>query len=378
MKCTVNFRGGQQEQFNATTVGALRLEIQQHLQSIGGIEAGTAWQSNPEIVLFKKDWAEALDDDDKQIDSDMGSQYIAYEKFKAAPVDLYRYVKLSQICPIVRVVHDRTQFTQVAPLFCASLNGKEEKEYPHFRVCKKNVKVHGASLFGCNEYTQQTSLMPLDDITPDESTGEFCVSTNFVQEPTEFGILRASQLIDDKGLWVPDYKDTLDKNSTTVKKRNYFWRFKLSRGTNLADVGMAVIYDNNTPGHFTLIPEEDRGFWTQFTRWCAPNNMYLFEARAGSTAPPQPEAFLFRICGATDSLVFPLAAQKFEFHDFIMKASALPWDMKFLGGDSDDDKDPDKRRLAKLPMLCLSTAACCITHMTFSRPWMPSARTHLI
>jgi len=336
----VYFRGGQQEQFNATTVGELRSEIQQHLEEKGGIEAGTAWRSNPEILLFKKDEADALDDDETQLDK--GQQYIAYEKFKAAPVDLFRHVKFSQVHPGVRVSHDRKQFTEVAPLFCASLNGKQEKEYPHFRVVAKNVKVHGASLFGCDAYTLETSLMPWDEITPEEPTGDFCLSRptldSVEKEPTEFGILRAPNLLDDIGDMVPDYKDTLDK-STEVKKRTYFWRFKLSQGTNLADVGMAVIYDNSTPGHFTLIPEENCRSQTRNNRWWNPSSMDLLEPREGSTAPQAPEHLSCKISGASKSLTFPMAAQKFEFHDFIMKASALPWDTKFVGGDSDSDDD---------------------------------------
>lgn len=340
MKCTVRFRGKGQKQFQADTVGALRLKIQQHLTSIGGIQ-GTAWGSNPEIVLFAKNSAAALDDDAMHIDGVLGKDFFAFEKFTTVPVHLNRHVKFSQICPVVRVVHGNTQFTEFAPLFCTSLNNKE-KNYPHFCIADNKVKVHGASLFGCDDYTQATSLMPSDDITPHEAPGAFCVPrSNFGQEASEFGILRAPQLLDGHGEMVPDYKDTLNKNSTTVKKRSYFCRFRLSLGTNLADVGMAVIYDNYEDGHFTLIPEEDRFNWTPNTRWWG--NMHLLEPRAGSTAAQQPEAFLCRISGSSNSLVFPLAAQKFEFHDFIMKASALPWDMKFLDGDSnDDDEDPDK------------------------------------
>jgi hypothetical protein len=137
MKCTVFLRGGQQQQFKAATIGELRSSaILQHVRiheiQIGQRRGGGAPEtallpSNQEIVLFKKASAEILDDDGKQLDSGMGKEYIAYEKFKVVPVDLYRTVKFSQVHPAVEVEHDSTQlqFTNVAPLFCASLNEQE-------------------------------------------------------------------------------------------------------------------------------------------------------------------------------------------------------------------------------------------------------------
>jgi hypothetical protein len=185
--------------------------------------------------------------------------------------------------------------------------------------------------------------MPWAEITPDEEVGDFGVPiSGFEHAPTGFGILHTPQIY--AGKMIPDQKETADKKNTTVKKRTCFWRFKLSQGTDLTDVGMAVIYDNNDAGYFTLIPEEDRRAVTVH-RWAGTDVEYVLGPKPGYPVPPAPEALWRQIGSPKYSLTFPMAAKKFKFHDFIMKASGLPCDMKSVGGDSEDEDNQDKKAL---------------------------------
>jgi len=45
-------------------------------------------------------------------------------------------------------------------------------------------------------------------------------------------------------------------------------------------------------------------------------------------------------------VTFPVVAQKFHFHDLVMKAAGLPWDVDSGGGDDDDNQDKKKLGVA--------------------------------
>jgi hypothetical protein len=74
-----------------------------------------------------------------------------------------------------------------------------------------------------------------------------------------FGILHTPRL-SKKGrskFHLFDYKDIQYKENGKEKciKRDSYWRFKLSEGTDLRAVGMSVVCDKKY-GHFSLIPNE--------------------------------------------------------------------------------------------------------------------------
>jgi hypothetical protein len=62
---------------------------------------------------------------------------------------------------------------------------------------------------------------------------------------------------------------------------------------------------------------------------------HLIESEPGIHEPPAPECINTFIRGKK-VVAFPVAARKFQFHDFVMRASVLPCDTDF--GDDEEDK----------------------------------------
>jgi hypothetical protein len=100
---------------------------------------------------------------------------------------------------------------------------------------------------------------------------------------------------------------------------------------------MSVICDKQD-GHFSLIPNEYKAPVVR-RWWDGRNQGHVIEIVPDSIPPPAPESISKMIC-ATEVVAFPLAAQMFQFHDFVIKAAGLPYDI-----DSCDDNEEDKKKI---------------------------------
>jgi hypothetical protein len=122
------------------------------------------------------------------------------------------------------------------------------------------------------------------------------------------------------------------------------FRYKLREGTNLAPFGMAVIYDNSSEYHCTLVRKNetipDKRIWVGKSYYpFLPKDAFLelgdnFSDDVRDTIlrelafrpfaeHEEPETIYEKIFGKP-YIVFPKVAAMFVLHDFLMKASAEP------------------------------------------------------
>ena len=262
---------------------------------------------------------------------------------------------MHQIYPVVRRYYedaaDQQQFSRVVPLFCAAFT-QDEAEYPPYNFLKsgKGLLVRGVSLFGVDNSNEAT-INPWDEITESDEEGEFRADLDVFHRTYDpvsespFGVLHTKNLYEALGNYGDDYcapwfeqKKLLDESSGKTKKsRDQYWRYKLPQGLDLSAFGMFVVFDSATKNHFTLAPAV-RPVPLSVPRW-SPPKPNIMELKPDINAPPAPECIKI-MSGGKVLLAFPVMAQQFQLHDFLMKAASLPFDIGSGGGDggSDDEK----------------------------------------
>lgn len=365
MECKVSLRGEKEEAVtveNPATVGRLRRAVQEALLQRPiqrGQREDILLPSAQQILVFQNTPVELLLDDNIALSSDM--KYSCFEKFSTAPVDLYRTVKFSQVYPVVKASIP-SQFTAVVPLYCASLEEGESKSPPYRRTecdLRKSGRVVfvGASLQCIDDFNGDAAHDPWSEVSKEENKAGRQVDLETLQgtyqesknaEPV--GILGSSKLYTVNGVEMFDNQKLKDDKGKTLKTRNYYWRFKLERGTDLKEVGMYTVCDK-VDGHFSLVPEKDcshavlKSPEARPLRGWAPRQFSMlpvWEPDPNVSQPDPPEAFLTSLFRMGSLVVaFPVAAQKFQFHDLVMKASARPWDLTV----NEDDYDDDQKKL---------------------------------
>lgn len=341
---------------NPATVGRLRRVVQEALLQ-RPIERRNIPLAAEEILVFQNTPVKLLTDDNLALKSDM--KYSCFEKFSAAPVNLYRTVKFSQAFPVVKASKP-SPFTAVVPLYCASLQEKESKYPPYHRseadlTKSGRVVFVGASLQCFDDFTGVAVNDPWGEVSKEETKAGRQVDLGTLQGTYEgstdvepIGILGSSKLYH-ASTRAPRFDCLqLKDNGKIIKSRNYYWRFKLERGTDLKEVGMCALCDK-VDGHFSLVPEKDcsrdllNSSEARPSRRWAPTQLSmpnLWEPDPNVSQPDPPEAFLTLLPGGGSApfAAFPVVAQKFQFHDLVMKASAKPWDPTVHDNDDEDQK----------------------------------------
>jgi hypothetical protein len=266
--------------------------------------------------------------------------YTAFEVFTTVPTVLLRTVKLNEIHPVVNS-DPGNQFTHVSPLFCAALS-PSESVYPPFHMQSGRVMVRGASLFCRDESIPATVRPAAAEVEATEPIARSMMRfpldhmdfQGTYQVKEEFGVLHTSLLYQKAGARTKEIPKRPSGNKK--QKRNYFWRYMLQRGTDLSSLGVSLIFDKASTGHFTLIPNQLND--PDITDWsvCSFDRPHLWVPRPAQPMPP-PAAMIPRpmpppvampesiSCGYHDSayVAYLLVAKKFLLHDLIMKAAAL-------------------------------------------------------
>lgn len=278
-----------------------------------------------------------------------GSVYCVFETFDSVPANLLllRRVRAgNQVHPAV-TSDQPTLFSAVSPLLNAAQSTGEMG--PSFYRKGNKTFVRGISM-GCDYATKviddgETDQMdlpnhPASDVTPEENgwtsmTLEQLLSLNpnhpvdLDQDP--FGVLHTPTLFREAPLAHPVFAKGVVKTVVLLNKkkknlrRELYYRFLFAPNTSLADMGMTLIYDNGSNGHFTLIPigEASRIFqptWGTDDYRFAPHIFHRYRDLSPATA--HPETCTFQIAG-DDYLAFPLVAKAFQLHDFAMLANGL-------------------------------------------------------
>lgn len=177
-------------------------------------------------------------------------------------LDLYRTINLSQIHPALRTRNaELSRFTEVVPLYCAALTEKKRIILRILLMATMLCRFAVLLCTGTNVSTRKPQSCRGKTFFANEEKGCTCVNLehedirNSYDSSSSFGILHIAKLystVSVDSIERFDYKETKEPDSK-MKKRTYYWRYKLPKGTDLQDIGMLVICDKQD-GHFSLIP----------------------------------------------------------------------------------------------------------------------------
>jgi hypothetical protein len=336
-----------------TTRGAYSVDVGQDASAVlSGAVLLVYTCGGGDVALLRKD-AELLEGGDHT--------YYVYELFGRVPVDLFRRVGLRQLHPAVRAASPGG-FTNVSPLYSASIKSYKGREIvlddltgdhsPFYCDAGNQVQVRGASLT-CVDKATSAKVGPLDVVTPNESKEHTFLSLDNAALGTRavdsFGVLHSTMSFNSStGLLYPSVDNILTKRSTLERKkaqkgetteRMLFFRFKLPKGVDLTRLGMAVVFDDGSQGgHFTLIP---LGRNLSLVPPWFPDSFsepHVWDRHHTQRVPtsPMPEAFGLSL-NIESFIAFPLVAEQFVLHDFLMVANGLP--------DADEPQDDDGLKL---------------------------------
>eukprot|EP00978_Attheya_sp_CCMP212_P001747 scaffold3577_cov60-Attheya_sp.AAC.4 len=219
------------------------------------------------------------------------------------------------------------------------------------------VVVSGISLRCTDEATGNTDDNPFRPMEKSEPEGAFCISPSDYLNlaPTDenlpgfpvLGILHTSlthrqpecgKIL--RGNILHRFVNSrMIDNNVMGRKRDFFFRYKLKTGFDLGVFGMALLFDNTSPDHCSLIriDEGRERYWDTLSNrpvlaW--PDDVgfpddhqdlddTLREILTLSPAKYQPEVYETDVAGLP-YLAVPCLAARFEMHDFLIRASAEP------------------------------------------------------
>jgi hypothetical protein len=305
------------------------------------------------ILVFKNGDATPLDG---SVPLDATQMYTALEKFVVTPIDLFRLVEPSKLHPAVASTNPNA-LSSHASLLCAAF---KEEEYPAnpFDASGANgsIKSHGVSLncgSGTTTFHKDSNSLPWQDILSNEQQGEFGVDvvSNFTAHPSSFGYLAPAEIYNPApfpSFVVPQtnmlpLKDTQKRSGADGKNRdktkmftrsNYF-RFKLPSSTELEQYGVYVVYDR--ANHFSLICAHQRS--PTNNRWVRKDQTYELVNPGTSIIVPEPECLGPVMYGTQImcTVALPTIAALFQLQDFLIKAAAVPSDLRYSQNDSNKD-----------------------------------------
>lgn len=287
---------------------------------------------------------------------------------------------LNQLSPatLTHPEHGSSQWTKVSPLYCAGLKGKE-KEMPWCSIktiINNNIhfKVHGISLHRVDDETLvDDGINPIGNLGPKEPKGVTRMSLDQYKNidgyrclDKDFGILLSNVSHEDtKHRFVKhpiilvkdkDEKNQRQKDKLATRRVPYF-RFVLKKHLNLSEYGAAIVYDNCTPNHFSLVRVREGSNLQDVRRWLAfpSQGIYLpydtsaiLEHHINLNLLEQVDTF--KLLGknnepencpdvSNEFLYLRKVASLFKIHDMKLEASIEPMPPR---GNSDND---NKRQL---------------------------------
>lgn len=293
--------------------------------------------------------------------------YWAMEYFTRVPITLLRTVKLEQLekCAFTHPGH-RSGFTKVSSFYCAAMTASEA-EAPWYCLSQTGLKARGCSLRCSNDHKTtlvQPPYNPFGSIGQNETKGEFRMTINqydqqFGNDPNfpndeNFGLLFTSATHQPAG---PAHDVVYYQMATSItlndgksdddvpKKRAAYFRFALDKGVNLGEHNMAVVFDQSSDLHWTLVRENPiTGLGRKWAFSDVHAEVYLpvehkqelealvdgqLDGKLRELYKPEddltkePTTVFERIAGGMYS-VFPKVAALFRLHDLSIKASAEP------------------------------------------------------
>jgi hypothetical protein len=184
--------------------------------------------------------------------------------------------------------------------------------------------VRGASPV-CGDESVVAIVEPADEVTESDPMNVLTriplvdiVFQNTYDAETEFGILHTSVLSQTTFLTTGPlfiWKE-ISGGGSKRKKRNYYWRSVIRRGTDLSSLGVSLKFDNASKhkDHFSLIPNQRNDLNNRDWGVLDPKQFYLFKLDPAQPTPPtdtMPESISLPLNNDV-YVAYPLVAQKFE------------------------------------------------------------------
>jgi len=307
-------------------------------------------------------------------DSDIlvgGDTYVVYECYSILPMDMYRTVTTEQLVSAV-FTHPAnvSSWTKMSPIYCCSFTENEQNE--PFESKKNNYpKINGVSL-RCSDDT-----IPYDGDFSNPSLealekGNHSVSLESLQlrlppgenyrnnnsgnsDFPEMGITLNSLTTEPDNvpinIWSKRRSPQLKKNNNG-NLRSFFYVYVLKAGTDLGPHGMAVVRDNTSPGHCSLITDrefQEKDEWS----YTGPGRKVLWptipsanirenkkwhlleEAWRRMNVPVLPFKIDYRSPAGKYYMAHPYVASLFVLHSFMIVASAKPLPLPSFEGKDD-------------------------------------------
>ena len=296
-------------------------------------------------------------------------KFVAVEYFTILPETVVRTVDNSHACHVTFTHPDvPQQWTSVAPLYCAAFK-KDECGHPWYSVNSNwEIKASGVSLRALDGSLQKVAddFDPFGSLGDEEETGERVMTLEQYDALTKnerddiYGILKTSVSHDIPGVGGvkrPSVKSSIisindekkkkkRKDQSLATKRNTLIRFKLQKGTDLSKYNVAIVYDNSSKNHVTLVPTGVGGFGGFDREWFFHPHLRVFlpldafdkiqRLKEGSDERKEylknevlgpfgdePENFSWMYPGGGYT-VLPKVAALFALHDLKIEASAEP------------------------------------------------------
>jgi hypothetical protein len=367
---TVNLEVGR------STVAGLKWYLREFLMVWEHDSRESFARSYPRDFMVVDASANLLADD---IDLSCHGSVTVFELLGTTPCDLFRTITPYQVAPAIKSVH-QCQWSEVAPLYCGAFDVEQEFPEPCCCFCAdftKEPRVRGMSLM--SKIPDRREEIILRPITNEELKGvQYYDMTEVeaVRHDTPYGKLVNSTLFERSGAWNlyhPIVKQvSRDKTvphpphcrkDEVVQRRQIFYAFVLPANTNLAELGMAAIFDDQdsgNPGHFTLVP------WPPLRRPDPVIDAYeilesqLFQRNPRYELPAvHPEYFMHRF-DSVRYAVFPHVAAQFCCHSIWVRASAEP---------SEEELDANRRDFQAAKVLARAVAKLSEIAMDLTDPF---------
>ena len=252
----------------------------------------------------------------------------AYAVFTRTPATLYRTVEVNDLLPAVLTNHAGNPISRLVPLECVGAEDEVDVTNPSHWF--QGPHISGISLRSTHPTKDLAAhvapgqdpwkaKIPGPSTTKDPRSHEAaCMDLRrlppppadvAVAVPSEYGCLASSMFCQSKKdgtLIVRRGPVELDKQGRKVRKG--YVCYSLPHGTDLGALRSAAVFDNEPPGHFSLVPWGAQPPVKVF--WPANEERICSRPIGARSSPGAAEYFV----SSTGNYVFPLVAQCFQAH----------------------------------------------------------------
>jgi hypothetical protein len=277
-------------------------------------------------------------------------KYTALERFSVVPVNLFRRVPPSKIHPAVVTAGDNNVLSSRSPLYCGSFAADEYNEFPFEGTGGEgNVECCGISLgysldgqaFDPNANGHNYPWMPMSNFEQKRRLSIQLDQGNVFTAPpsSPWRYLHTTQLHRSEPSANATVADEMTQKKTTgnvAGKRSNYYVFMLPKGTDLSDLGVAVVFDRSN--HFVLIctsPPSPGRYWRSLP---VSTEKHTWRPEGTPDGVAEPENIGMDVIANKEyPVILPNVASRFGLHSFLLVAAAEP---KNIRASTEDGSKP--------------------------------------